>query len=221
MVDWRSSIAEEARQLGRARRLEADWEGFADAWRGKYRPSMNLVRAGQLPWMNLDGLHRCSLDALLGELGLDGFNEDDRALLTSAWHRLRPWPDARAGLARLRTRYVLATLSNGNMALLVDLVKHAELPFDAILSAELVRAYKPDPAVYRMAADLLGLETPRLLMVAAHPDDLEAAAGVGLRTAFVRRPLEWGPGRAGDVPSAAAFDLAADDFVHLADQLGC
>ena len=220
VVDWRSSIIEEGRELGRAKGLDVDWARFADAWRSKYQPSMDRVRRGDIPWQNLDALHRASLDDLLVEFGVEGLSEPEKDSLNRAWHRLRPWPDAVPGLTRLRARYVLATLSNGNVALLVNMAKRAGLPWDCILSAELVRAYKPDPAVYRMAADLLGLPPAQVMMVAAHPGDLRAAAAVGLRTGYVPRPLEWGPERTPNAAPDPSFDVVAADFNDLADKLG-
>ena len=220
VVDWRSSIIEEGRELGRSKGLDVDWARFADAWRGKYGPSMDRVRRSDIPWQNLDALHRASLDDLLVEFGIEGLSEPEKDHLSRAWHRLRPWPDAVPGLTRLRARYVLATLSNGNVALLVNMAKRAGLPWDCILSAELARAYKPDPAVYRMAADLLGLPPAQVMMVAAHAGDLRAAAATGLRTAYVPRPLEWGPDGTPAESPAPSFDVVATDFNDLADKLG-
>lgn len=219
VVDWRGSIIDEGAAFDKARGTEVDWGRFAGAWRAKYRPSMDRVRRGELPWTNLDALHRLSLDELLDEFGIAGLDEAGVDHLNRVWHRLRPWPDAVPGLTRLRERFVLATLSNGNVALLVNMAKRAGLPWDCILSAELVRAYKPDQVVYESAAALLGLAPDEVMMVAAHPDDLRAAAGAGLRTAFVPRPLEWGPDRpppAADLP----FDVVAADFLDLATRLG-
>jgi 2-haloacid dehalogenase len=157
VVDWRSSIIREGEALSRAKGMAVDWERFADAWRGGYAPAMARVRRGELPWTNIDALHRMILDTLLEEFHLAGLSEPEKEQLNRAWHRLTPWPDAVGGLARLRTCFIVATLSNGNVALLVNMAKHAGLPWDCIFSAELARRYKPDPAVYQMAADLLGL----------------------------------------------------------------
>jgi 2-haloacid dehalogenase len=189
VVDWRSGIA---REVGRLL-PDVDAEAFADAWRGHYVPSMDRVRRGERPWANLDALHRESLDALLTEFDAEA-DDATRAELVLAWHWLDPWPDAVPGLTRLRERHVLVTLSNGNVSLLVDMAKRAGLPWDAVLSAELFGQYKPDPQVYDGAARLLGLPPERVLMVAAHPDDLAAARARGLRTAYVHRPDEFGPG---------------------------
>jgi 2-haloacid dehalogenase len=221
VVDWRGSIAAEGARLARDWGLAPaiDWAAFADAWRGRYRPSMERVARGELPWTNLDGLHRLSLEETLAEFGLTDLSEEQLVHLNTVWHRLDPWPDSVAGLARLRRRFIVATLSNGNVALLVHMAKRAGLPWDCILSAELFRAYKPDPRVYRGAADLLGLPPGEVMLVAAHQDDLRAAQRVGLRAAFVPRPLEYGPGRAPDPTPDPAFDYVATDFLDLAEQL--
>jgi 2-haloacid dehalogenase len=219
VVDWRSSIIAEGRKLGRRKRLAVDWPAFADAWRGGYRPAMDRVRRGELPWTNIDGLHRRILDELLERLRIEGLTEAEKADLNRAWHRLAPWKDSVAGLKRLKKKYVIATLSNGNVALLTNMAKHAGLPWDCVLSAELFGHYKPDPEAYLGAARLLGLEPAEVMMVAAHPDDLDAAARTGLRTAFVRRPMEFGTKR--DIAPEPRFDCNARDFVDLARQLGC
>jgi len=219
VVDWRGSIIREGRLLGRRKKLRADWAAFADAWRAGYRPAMARVRSGELPWIRIDDLHRMILDGLLPRFGLTGLAEDEIAHLNRAWHRLQPWPDARAGLAKLKRKYVIATLSNGNVALLVNMAKHAGLPWDCILSAELVRHYKPDPETYLGAADLLGVQPHELMMVAAHKDDLHAARACGLKTAYVTRPREHGPGARADLARDPALDLHARDFLDLARQL--
>lgn len=224
VVDWHGSIVEEGTRLGAARGLAVDWARFANAWRGRYEPAMERVRRGDLPWTRLDALHRAMLEETLAEFGIATLGEADKAAFNRVWHRLRPWPDSVAGLTRLRARFTLATLSNGNVALLVNMAKHGGLPWDCILSAELARAYKPDPAVYRMAADLLGLRPDEVMMVAAHPDDLRAARAQGLRTAFVPRPLEFGRAPGGsstpDVLPDPTFDVVATDFLDLAHRLG-
>ncbi len=220
VVDWRSSIIREGRRLGDARHLQVDWARLADSWRAGYGPAMDRVRKGEMPWTNIDRLHHMILDRLLEEFGVRGLSDEDKDQFNRAWHRLTPWPDAVAGLTRLRRRFLLATLSNGNVALLVNMAKHAGLPWDCILSAELARRYKPDPEVYRMAAELLGLRPEQVMMVAAHKGDLRAAAAVGLRTAFVTRPLEFGPDRKPDLAPDPAFDVFATDFLDLAAKLG-
>jgi 2-haloacid dehalogenase len=224
VVDWRSSIAAEVAEVA-ARNdlpLEPGAAGaFADEWRRRYGPSMDRVRTGEIGWTALDDLHRASLDEVVGAFGLEALGPAERERLTLAWHRLRPWPDAVDGLARLRRRHVLCTLSNGNVALLVDVARSGSLPFDCILSAELCRAYKPDPRTYRLVPALLRLEPRQVMMVAAHGSDLRAAAAEGLRTAFVRRPLEWGPSAAAVDREGPGdrFDVVAEDFVELAARL--
>ncbi len=219
VVDWRGSIIREAQLLGRRKKIRADWAAFADAWRAGYRPAMARVRSGELPWTRIDDLHRMILDGLLPRFGLQGLAEEEIVHLNHAWHRLKPWPDARAGLARLKRRHVIATLSNGNVALLVNMAKHAGLPWDCILSAEVVRHYKPDPETYLGAADLLGVQPHELMMVAAHKDDLHAARACGLRTAYVTRPREHGPGAKPDLSRDPALDFHARNFLDLARQL--
>ena len=219
VVDWRGSIIREGRALGKQKRLTVDWAAVADAWRDGYRPAMDRVRKRQLPWMSIDQLHRMILDDLLAKHGIDTLTAQDKEHLNLAWHRLRPWPDVRSGLKRLKKRYVVATLSNGNMSLLVDMARNAGLPWDCVLSAELFRHYKPDPEAYLGAAALLNLQPAEVLMVAAHKDDLQAAKRCGLRTAFVRRPLERGPAAKADLSPDRSFDFNADDFNDLASQL--
>ncbi len=219
VVDWRSSIIDEGQQLGHRLGLRTDWPAFADAWRAGYQPAMQQVRCGELPWTDIDGLHRRILDRLLAERGLV-LAEADAAHFNRVWHRLRPWPDSVAGLLRLKARYTISTLSNGNVALLVNMAKHAGLPWDLVLSAELFAHYKPDPEVYLGAARLLGLQPAEVMMVAAHPSDLRAAAACGLRTAYVSRPMERGPGGPMEAWQDGEFDFVASDLQALAAQLG-
>jgi 2-haloacid dehalogenase len=220
VVDWRSSIVREGEQLTRRTGIEVDWPRFADAWRAGYGPAMRRVRSGELPWTRIDDLHRMILDRLIPEFGLTTLTAVERDDLNRVWHRLAPWPDTVSGLTRLRTRYVLATLSNGNVALLVNMAKHSGLPWDAVLSAELAHRYKPDPEVYLTAADLLGLKPEQVMMVAAHEGDLRAAAALGFKTGYVPRPLEYGPDRDIETTPDASFDVVATDFNDLADRLG-
>ena len=220
VVDWRSSIVREGEELTTRKGLEVDWPRFADAWRAGYGPAMRRVRAGELPWTKIDDLHRMILDGLIPEFGLTALSEAERDDLNRVWHRLSPWPDTVSGLTRLRTRYVLASLSNGNVALLVNMAKHSGLPWDAVLSAELAHQYKPDPEVYLTAADLLGLQPEQVMMVAAHKGDLRAAAALGFKTGYVPRPLEYGPDREIDTTPDPSFDVNATDFNDLADRLG-
>jgi len=220
VVDWRASVIAEGEQLGRQKGLTVDWAAFADAWRGAYGPSMNRVRRGELPWTKLDTLHRMVLDELLERFGIKGLTEDETRHFNRVWHRLRPWPDAVEGLRRLRTRFVITTLSNGNVALLTNMAKHGGLPWDCVLSAELVRHYKPDPEVYLQVPDLFDIAPGEVMMVAAHAGDLNAAEKLGLRTAYVHRPLEFGPTRTPEAPPPGRFDVMAKDFVDLAGRLG-
>jgi 2-haloacid dehalogenase len=221
VVDWRSSIAREGQALGRAKQLDVDWVKFADAWRGLYQPAMDRVRRGEVPWTKLDDLHRMSLVQLLDEFKIRGLSEAEIDEMNRAWHRLDPWPDAVAGLTRLKRRFILATLSNGNVALMVNMAKRAGLPWDAILGAEVVQCYKPQPQAYLGTAALLGLAPAECLMVAAHNGDLGAAQAHGFRTAFVLRPTEHGPGQKTDLKAERDWDVVATDFEDLASKLGC
>ena len=219
VVDWRSTIIREGEALGREKNIYVDWGAFADAWRSRYAPSMDRVRRGEIPWTKLDDLHRVSLEELLAEFGIEGLSCAEKDHFNRVWHRLDPWPDAVEGLTRLRHRYIIAPLSNGNVALLTNMARRAGLPWDLVLSAELVRHYKPDPETYLMPPLLLDLEPEQVMMVAAHVYDLRSARNNGLRTAYVPRPLEFGPGVEAEPPDPA-FDLVARDFVELADRLG-
>ena len=219
VVDWRSSIIAETEAFGREKGIAIDWAALVDAWRAGYQPAMQRVRTGELPWTKLDALHRMTLDRLLREFGVSGLSEAEIDWLNRAWHRLKPWPDSVAGLTRLRRRFTLATLSNGNVSLLADMAKAGGLLWDCILSAEIARHYKPDPEAYRMAVELLSVEPHEVMMVAAHNSDLVAAAAEGLRTAFVARPTEYGPRQVKDLKAEHAFDVVARDFGDLADQL--
>lgn len=219
VVDWRSSVTAEGERLGRAKGLKVDWAAFADAWRGGYGPSMNRVRRGEVPWTKLDVLHRQTLDGLLDKFGITTLNEEEKQHFNRAWHRLKPWPDAVAGLTRLKKAFVIAPLSNGNLSLLTNMGKHAGLPWDCILSTELVRHYKPDPETYLMPGEFFDLPPAQVMMVAAHEGDLQAAKKLGLKTAFVHRPLEFGPSRQPTMPAAGEFDFTARDFRELATLL--
>lgn len=221
VVDWRGSIIAELKAFGAERGLSVDWEKFTDSWRGLYQPSMEQVRSGRRPWTILDVLHRESLDTLLEQHKLTALSEADRVHLTKVWHRLQPWPDVVAGLTRLKSRFIIGTLSNGNVGLLARMGKNAGLPWDVVLGAETARAYKPLPEAYRAAARLLNVEPQRLMLAAAHNGDLAAAAREGLKTAFIPRPREHGPLQKIDLAPDGAWDYVADDFGKLADQLGC
>jgi 2-haloacid dehalogenase len=220
LVDWRTSIARETRQALQPLGIAVDWEHFADAWRDQYQPAMEDVRSGRLPFSKLDVLHRRNLDVVLKEFGLDGVDESTRVALNLAWHRLDAWPDVAPGLARLRARYRVGPCSNGNISLMVDLARRNGLIWDAILGAEIARDYKPKAVVYLSAAAAFDCAPAETMMVAAHSSDLAAAAAAGLRTAFIARPDERGPG-CGETHPAATVDLAAESLAGLADQLGC
>ena len=219
VVDWRSTVLSELAALGRARSVERDWWRFADRWRLGYIEGVMRVASGQGPWKSVDQIHREHLDELLREFDLT-IPEEEADRLNRVWHRLDPWPDSVAGLARLRGRFVVATLSNGNVSLLVDMAKSAGLPWDCVLSGELIGRYKPDPEVYRWAARLLDRDPSRVAMVAAHPPDLEAARAIGFRTCYVARPLEWGRDRAPPfLVEGSEFDVHACDLEDLAARL--
>jgi 2-haloacid dehalogenase len=220
VVDWRTAVAREVEQLARRKKLTVDGPKFADAWRAGYAPSMNRVRSGELPWTRLDDLHRLTLEKILGEFGISTLTDSEKAELNRAWHRLDPWPDTVAGLTRLKKRFTIAPLSNGNIALMTALGRHAGLPWDCVLGAELVRHYKPDHEVYESAALFLDLPRGEVMMVAAHLGDLRAAKAVGLATAFVARPFEFGAQGKPDLKPDASVDVSATDFNDLARQLG-
>jgi len=222
VVDWRTSITREGEAFGRTLKLSGvDWLEFAVAWRGLYQPMMDKVRSGQIGWTKLDDLHRMALEQVMKEFGITGLAEKDIDHLNRAWHRLDPWPDSVPGLTRLKTKYVLTTISNGNVALMVNMAKRAGLPWDAILGAEPTRHYKPQREAYIGTAEYLGLEPSELMLVAAHNGDLEAAQSFGLRTAFVPRPTEHGPGQTTDLAPTGNWDVVATDFVDLAMKMGC
>lgn len=220
VVDWRGSIAREAALVAAEHDVPGDWEQLADAWRAGYAPAMDRVRRGDLPWMNIDTLHRLILDSIVDRFGLGRLDDAERDHLNRAWHRLDPWPDAVAGLLQLKRRFVITTLSNGNFALLTNMAKHAGLPWDCIVSAELFGHYKPDPEVYRGAAKLLDVATAELMLVACHPSDLRAAKAQGCRTGYVIRPLEHGASSAAYEYRKEEFDVVAADFLDLAASLG-
>ena len=220
VVDWRGSIIEQSAAFGQARGIERDWAAFADAWRGKYRPFMDKVRTGELPWTNLDALHRMALEEVLAEFAIDGLTDGEKAEVNFFWHRLRPWADAAPGLYRLKHRYIIAPMSNGNIALMTNMAKNGGLPWDCILGAEVARHYKPDPESYLTAVALLGLAPEQVMMTAAHQGDLLAAQKVGLRAGFVPRPMEHGPDVTPDPTPDPSFDVVATDFTDLARQMG-
>ena len=222
LVDWRTSVARDLESFARRKDLAGiDWTAFAVEWRRLYQPSMEQVRSGKRPWTILDVLHRESLEQVVRKFGVRGLTEAELQYMTRAWHRLSPWPDVVPGLVRLRKRYLIAPCSNGNIALMVNLARHAGFPWDAILGAETSRAYKPKPEAYLASCRHLDLAPASVLMVAAHNSDLKAAKEQGLRTAFVPRPTEHGPGQTTDLAAdPSCVDLPAADFVDLAKKLG-
>jgi 2-haloacid dehalogenase len=220
VVDWRSSIIEEGAAWCKGKPVAIDWARFADEWRRRYRPSLDRVRRGEIPWTKLDSLHRASLEELIKDFGITGITEEEKDHWNRVWHRLRPWPDAVAGLMRLKRKFTIAPLSNGNFSMLTGLGKNAALPWDAILSADLAKHYKPDREAYLMAAELLDLATSKIMLVAAHLYDLNAAHELGFQTGFVHRPFENGRGGKADRAGAGQFDVVAEDFLDLAAQLG-
>jgi 2-haloacid dehalogenase len=220
VVDWRSSIIAELVAFGKTHGVVRDWATFADSWRKGYLPAMDRVRRGELPWTRIDDLHRMILDDLLDDAGIAGVSDADLDHLNRAWHRLDPWPDSVAGLTRLKSRFIITTLSNGNVSLLTNMAKRAGLPWDCVISAELFHHYKPDREAYLGCADLLDVAAADLMLVAAHPGDLRAAQQAGLRAAYVTRPLEYGPNQRAHRVADGEFDFTATDFLDLADQLG-
>ncbi|WP_199174799.1 haloacid dehalogenase type II [Halegenticoccus soli] len=221
VVDWRSGVIRDGKRVNESKDITVDWAVFADAWRGEYRPSLDRVRRGERSWQNLDALHREALEELLDRFGVEGLAETEIEYLNRVWHRLDPWPDAIPGLLRLQSDYVIAPLSNGHVRLLTNIAKRAGIPWDLILSAELSGHYKPDEEVYLTAVDLLDLDADEVMMVAAHERDLDASRAAGLHTAYIHRPLEWGPDEADSTekPDESAYDIVADDFVELAEHL--
>jgi 2-haloacid dehalogenase len=223
VVDWRTSVSRDLAAFAAQKGIGGvDWLEFAVEWRKLYQPSMEEVRSGRRPFTILDALHRESLDKLVSRYELKGLSEADIDHMNRVWHRLDPWPDAVPGLTRLKKKYIIAPCSNGNIALMVNLAKRAGLPWDCILGAETARAYKPMPDAYLNSCRQLGLAPSSVMMVAAHNSDLKAAKAQGMKTAFVARPTEHGPGQTTDLaPDQSCVDLAPKDFVELAKKLGC
>ena len=218
VVDWRGSLIREGEALGRAKGLALDWAAFADAWHAGREPALDRIRSGEAPWATLDAIQRARLDVVLAQSGAAGLGEEEKDHLNRAWHRLAPWPDSVPGLARLKRRGVVSAFSNGNFALLVNMARHAGLPWDCILSADLFQRYKPDSGLYLGAADLLGLQPEEVMVAAAHEGDLRAARANGLKTAYVARPLEFGPGRAKEPQET--WDVMAESIEELAEKMG-
>src|SRR3989442_1424063 len=221
VVDWRSSVLNELGALVERKRLALDCARFLDDWKAAYRPGMDEVNRGQRPWTTVDTIYRRRLEELLVTYDIAALSGEEIDALARVWRRLRPWPDALAGLRRLKQRYILSPLSNASFIGMVELARSAALPWDCIITAENARCYKPRPEVYRTAISLLGLAPEEIMMVAAHNYDLAAARGEGMATAFGPRPLEYGPGQTTDLVPAQAWDVVAEDFGDLAARLGC
>lgn len=222
VVDWRTSVAREADAFFKKHGIAGiDGIEFAMEWRKLYQPAMTRVRSGEIPFAKLDVLHRMNLDRLFERYGIGGISEEETDYLNRAWHRLDPWPDSVEGLTRLKKKFIIATQSNGNIALMVNMAKYAGLPWDVILGSEVVRHYKPCPDAYINCADALGLPPESCMMTAAHNNDLVAASQQGFRTAFILRPVEYGPDQDKDIRAEHDFDYVANSFIELADQLGC
>ena len=219
LVDWRTGVAREADRVLRPLGHTLDWTGFADAWRAEYQPGMEEVRSGRIPFSKLDVLHRHNLERFMPRFGLTDLSEAVRHELTLAWHRLDAWPDVPAALKRLRKKFLLAPVSNGNISLMVDLARHNDFPWDAILGAEIAGDYKPKSRVYLAACEAFDLKPVQCMMVAAHSNDLAAAAACGLRTGHIARPGEYGPGTGERTPTVPV-DFAGTDLADLASKLG-
>lgn len=220
-TDFRTTVSTVARRLAAGRASDVDWGRFVDDWRRMYRPALDNILAGRRPWLPVDRIYRVALEQLLDTRGLGFFSEAEREQLNFAWQTIEPWPDVVPGLLRLKQRFVLATLSNADVSAVVNISKHHGLPWDAVFAAEMVNTFKPDPRTYQMALRYLGVEPGEAMMVACHKYDLYAARALGMRTAFIARPLEFGAD--GDVDAAydTAFDVNARDFMDLATQLSC
>jgi 2-haloacid dehalogenase len=219
VVDWRTSLITDLSTYGRKKGIAADWPALVDAWRAAYQPSMARVRNGELPWTKLDDLHRGSLDKLISEFGITELTEDDRVHINLGWHRLHPWPDAVSGLTRLKSRYIIGPLSNGNVSLLLNMAKFAAIPWDMIFGSDLFGHFKPDPETYLGVARLLDLRPDQVMMAAAHNGDLAAARAQGLLTAFFPRPQEYGPHQKRDYEPEQDWDIVATDIEDMAQRL--
>ncbi len=222
VVDWRNSVIAEGNAWGKAKGLNINWAEFADRWRLGYHPAMEKVRKAEIPWTRLDDLHRMILDDLLKEFKIEGLTEEEKVSWNHVWRRFKPWPDSVEGLTRLKKKYTIAPLSNGNIALMTSLAKFGGLPWDAILGAELPRHYKPDREVYVSAYYYLDLKPEEVMMCAAHTADLQAARSTGLRTGFIHRPTEYGNGhvRVPDAAQPGDFDVVSESMIDLARRMG-
>ena len=220
VVDWHGSVAREVRALAKSKGLRVNAAKFAKAWRAGYRPAMDRVMRGETPFAKIDVIHRAILEDVLEQFKVTTLAEEEKAHLNLVWHRLKPWPDTVRGLKRLKSKFIIATLSNGNTSLLVHMAKQGGLPWDCVFSSDTFKLFKPDPGMYLGAAGMLDLKPEEVMMVAAHKHDLRAAATHGLKTAFVKRPHEYGRNNNPDLASEAEFTINAESFLDLADQLG-
>ena len=220
LVDWRGSLIAELSGFGQRRGIAIDWEAFTDAWRAGYQPAMEPIRTGARPFTSLDVLHRETLDRLVGEFGISGLSEADLQHLNRAWHRLKPWPDVVPGLTRLKQKFIIGPMSNGNTSLLLNMAKNAGIPWDTVLGSDALRAYKPMPEAYLGMCRFLDLPPDRVMLVAAHNGDLAAAQKQGLRTGFIPRPLEYGPHQNRDTSATGNWDIVARDMEDVAAQMG-
>ena len=221
VVNWHGSVAREVRALAKSKGLRVNPAKFAKAWRAGYRPAMDRVLRGEAPFEKIDVIHRAILEDVLRQFKVTVLIEEEKAHLNLVWHRLKPWPDSVRGLKRLKSKFIIATLSNGNTSLLVNMAKHGGLPWDCVFSSDTFKLFKPDPGMYLGAAGMLDLKPEAVMMVAAHKADLRAAEKCGLKTAFVKRPLERGRGATLDLASEPDFTVNAENFLDLADQMGC
>lgn len=220
VVDWRGSLIADLTAFGQKRGIAADWPALVDAWRASYHPSMDRVRKGEQPWTKLDALHRASLDILVAQFGIKGLTEQDLEHINLGWHRLNGWPDSVPGLTRLKKRFVIGPLSNGNVSLLTNMAKHAGLPWDMVFGSDLFGHFKPDPETYLGVAKLMDLAPEQVMMAAAHNGDLGSARKCGLMTAFFPRPNEYGPHQKRDYTAEQEWDIVAKDIEDLATRLG-
>jgi 2-haloacid dehalogenase len=220
VVDWRGSLIADLTAYGAKRGIAADWTALIDAWRAAYHPSMDRVRKGELPWTKLDGLHRAALDRLVAEFGIKGLTEDDRVHINLGWHRLHGWPDSVPGLTRLKSKFIIGPLSNGNVSLLLNMAKFAGIPWDMIFGSDLFGHFKPDPETYLGVARMMDLAPNQVMMAAAHNGDLGNARKCGLMTAFFPRPGEYGPNQKRDYAAEQDWDVVATDIQDLATKLG-
>ena len=219
VVDWRSSIAREIKEMGQEKGFTLDWDSFADEWRSGYKPAMDKVRNGELPWTKIDTLHRMILDEILTKHKISNLSEEEKDYLNRAWHRLDPWPDSVEGLTLLKQDHIISSLSNGNVALLVNMAKYGGLPWDTVLSAEIARHYKPDPEAYLSTGEYLGLPIHQVMMVAAHKNDFKSAKSNGMMTGYVPRPKEHGINTVADYEDEDYIDIIADDFIDLSKKM--